>query len=176
MLWRDLRRGSILFSNRVIEFSLLFSCPLSPSHNSHDLGIFQYHASVITTLPLTLSYQVQFYPSNQHYGTHGEYLSSLKIWARVPLWWSGDCSFEESIPTLHWRPDNRRTEGSSDFVFLIAFLTLCNRRWGELHSSRWTRVNGKLNRGCGGIEVRCRCGNFHTTIWGWRDLEEFVTG
>ena len=26
------------------------------------------------------------------------------------MWWSGDRSFEESIPTLHWRPDDRLTE------------------------------------------------------------------
>ena len=27
------------------------------------------------------------------------------------LWWTGDCSFYETIKTLYWRPDNRLTEG-----------------------------------------------------------------
>ena len=43
--------------------------------------------------------------------------------------WSNDRSFDESIPALNWRPDDRLTEVYSDSVFLIAFLTLCTRRW-----------------------------------------------
>ena len=27
------------------------------------------------------------------------------------MWWSGDRSFEESVPALPWRPDDRLTEG-----------------------------------------------------------------
>ena len=67
--------------------------------------------------------------------------------------WSNDRFFDESIPDLHWRPDYRLTEVYSDSVFLIAFLTLCTRRWGGLHSSRWTRVKGKLDRVCDGVKV-----------------------
>ena len=49
-------------------------------------------------------------------------------------------------------------------MFLIVFLTLCTRRWGGLQFSRWTRVNGKLDRVCDGVEVWARCGNLHTTV------------
>ena len=27
------------------------------------------------------------------------------------VWWSGDRSFYEAIPTLHWYPDDRLSEG-----------------------------------------------------------------
>ena len=35
------------------------------------------------------------------------------------MWWSGDRSFYEAIPTLHWRPDDRLTEGVLRFRVLL---------------------------------------------------------
>ena len=104
------------------------------------------------------------YPSHLHSGTHGEIPRHQRIRARAPLWWSADRSFEESIQTLHWRPDDRRTEGVLRSRVFDSLPYLGTRRWGGLHSSRWTRVNGKLDRGCDGVEVRSRCGSLHTTI------------
>ena len=45
-----------------------------------------------------------------------------------PVWWSGIRSCYDAIPTLHWRPDDRLTEGVLWIVCLILFLlTLCTR-------------------------------------------------
>ena len=77
-------------------------------------------------------------------GAHGEMPSNQKIPARALLMWSGNRSFEESIPTIHWCPDDLLTKGVLQFVFK-ALLFFSTRRWGGLHSSRWTRVNGKSN-------------------------------
>ena len=47
------------------------------------------------------------------------------------VWWSGDRSFEESIPTPHRRPDDRLTKRFSDSV-LFTSLSLCTCRSGGL--------------------------------------------
>ena len=59
------------------------------------------------------------------------------------LWWRGNRTSWESISTLHWRPDDRITNGYPDSM-LYASPTLCTRRWGGSHSSRWTRVMQSL--------------------------------
>ena len=51
-----------------------------------------------------------------------------------------------ATPTLHWRPDDRLTEGYPDSVLCVFLLALCIRRWGGLCSSSWTWAEVKLDR------------------------------
>ena len=44
-------------------------------------------------------------------------MATTKVWLSTDMnvikvmWWSGDHSFDEAMPTLHWRPEERLTEG-----------------------------------------------------------------
>ena len=90
------------------------------------------------------------------------------------VWWSGDHTLLVT-PTLHWCPDHWLSEEVIRFRVHDSFTHPMNPSVGGMHSSRWTRVDWKLYRVCDGVEVRSRCGNVRTAIWGWRDLEELVT-
>ena len=57
------------------------------------------------------------------------------------LWWIGDRSFEESIPTLHWRPDDLLTEEVLRCrAVIFTHLVYLSVRWVapfKVESSRW---------------------------------------
>ena len=76
---------------------------------THDFGIFSQELTVKSRV--TMIY-LRFIREKRQ----------AKIRARAPLWWSGIHLIADVITTLHWRPDDRLSDGILRYRVLIFFL------------------------------------------------------
>ena len=145
------------------------SPPCPSSHSSGSPSDYCPITSFETGRSFTITHLVDRSPNILN-SLHHKIRSHQKIRARAPLWWSGDHKIADVIPTLHWCPDDRLSEGYYVSV-CVTFLTLCTRRKGGLHSSRWTRgVDAKLDRSWDWLEgdragIFTRSGYFLSAIF-----------